>query len=62
MKAETTKIKEVRTYFSISHPIDPARVFTLSDIDMAYALSTTLIDWDGSRQPRSALAAKWDIS
>jgi MarR-like DNA-binding transcriptional regulator SgrR of sgrS sRNA len=58
---QAKEMREIRTYLSISHPIDPARIFTLTDMDMSYALASTLIEWDDSRQIVSALASRWDI-
>jgi MarR-like DNA-binding transcriptional regulator SgrR of sgrS sRNA len=54
--------KEIRTYFSVSEPIDPARVLTMEDTEMSYALATTLVDWDDSKQIISRLAARWTVS
>lgn len=51
--------KEIRTYLSISQPIDPAQVFTLADLDMSYALGSTLVDWDDSKQILAGLASRW---
>jgi len=54
--------KEIRTYFSVSEPIDPARVLTMEDTEMSYALATTLVDWDDSKQILSHLASRWSVT
>lgn len=53
--------KTIKTYMSFGIPIDPAYVKTLVDLDISYALGTTLVDWTPSRELMSGLAASWDF-
>jgi MarR-like DNA-binding transcriptional regulator SgrR of sgrS sRNA len=53
---------EVKTYMSYGLPVDPAKVFTLVDLDFSYALASTLVDWDDSKLPVSGLAERWDYT
>lgn len=52
--------REVRTYMSYGLPIDPAKVFTLVDLDISYALATPLVSLNDAREPISALSDTWD--
>jgi MarR-like DNA-binding transcriptional regulator SgrR of sgrS sRNA len=51
--------REIRTYLSISLPIDPSQVITLSDLEMSYALASTLVELDDSKRVRAGLAKSW---
>lgn len=42
-------------------PIDPASVKTLVDLDIAYAVGTTLTDWTPTRELKSGLAESWEF-
>lgn len=53
--------KEIRTYLSLTRPFDPAYIRTLADLNMSYALSSTLVTWSSDRQPVSLLAKSWKI-
>jgi ABC-type transport system substrate-binding protein len=53
--------KEIRTYVSLTRPFDPAYIRTLADLNMSYALSSTLVTWSSDRQPVSLLAKSWKI-
>jgi ABC-type transport system substrate-binding protein len=46
----------IKTYMSFTYPVDPASVKTLVDLDLSYALSTTLVDWNDSRDLTEGLA------
>ncbi len=46
----------IKTYMSFAYPVDPANVKTLVDLDISYALSTTLVDWNDSRNLSAGLA------
>ena len=35
-------MKEIRTYMSFNFPVDPAKIETLPDVDLCYALGSTL--------------------
>lgn len=59
MTKETNKI--IKTYMSFGLPIDPAHVKTLVDLDISYALGTTLVDWTPSRELTSGLAESWEF-
>jgi MarR-like DNA-binding transcriptional regulator SgrR of sgrS sRNA len=54
-------MREVRTYMSYTWPIDQAKIITLPDMDLSYALASTLVEWGPIKQPYSGLAARWDI-
>lgn len=48
--------KTIKTYMSFGLPIDPANVKTLVDLDLSYALASTLIDWTDSRNLKVGVA------
>ena len=52
--AEQSKI--IKTYMSFGLPVDPANVKTLVDLDLSYALASTLVDWTDSRSLRDGIA------
>ena len=56
----TADTQIVKTYMSFTYPVDPASVKTLVDMDLSYALSTTLVDWDDSRNLTEGLAEPVD--
>ena len=51
-----TDSRTIKTYMSFAYPVDPANVKTLVDMDISYALSTTLVDWSESRSLSEGLA------
>jgi MarR-like DNA-binding transcriptional regulator SgrR of sgrS sRNA len=51
--------RQIRTYMSFGLPIDPANVRTLVDLDLSYALSSTLTEWSDSRELVAGLAKSW---
>lgn len=51
-----TDLHTIKTYMSFNFPVDPASVKTLVDLDLSYALSTTLVDWNDSRHLIEGLA------
>jgi MarR-like DNA-binding transcriptional regulator SgrR of sgrS sRNA len=53
-------MREVRTYMSYTWPIDPAKIIILPDMDLSYALASTLVEWDSSKQKVSGLASHWE--
>lgn len=57
----TNKEKIVRTYVALPKFIDPAYVQTMTDLDLSYALASTLVEWDESRQAVGALSDRWDF-
>lgn len=48
--------KVIKTYMSFGLPIDPSNVKTLVDLDLSYALASTLVDWSDSRTLKQGLA------
>ncbi len=52
--------KAIRTYMSFGIPVDPANVKTLVDLDLSYALASTLVDWTDSRTLKEGLAKPVD--
>ncbi len=51
---------EVRTYMSYTWPVDPAKTITLAEMDLSYALGTTLVEWGPSKQIVAGAASKWE--
>ncbi len=51
--------KTVKTYMQFTLPVDPANVRTLVDLDLSYALASTLVDWSQTRELVSGLAESW---
>ena len=54
--------REIKTYMSFGLPVDPAKVFTLIDLDFSYALASTLVDWNDAKEPISGLAESWQYT
>lgn len=42
-------------------PVDPANVRTLVDLDLSYALSSTLTEWSDSRELVAGIAKSWEM-
>lgn len=55
------KNKAIHTYMAFSLPIDPANVRTLVDLDLSYALSSTLTEWSDSRELVAGITKSWKI-
>ena len=51
--------KQIRTYMQYSLPIDPVRIVTIPDMDISYALGTTLVTWSPLKQVREGIARSW---
>lgn len=51
----------IKTYMQFGLPIDPASVKTLVDLDISYAVGTTLTDWTPTRELKSGLAESWEF-
>lgn len=49
----------VQTYMSFTTPADPAKIQTIPDMDMSYALASTLVEWGPDKQPSAGIAEKW---
>ncbi len=60
MSKETTKA--IKTYMPFSIPVDPANIRTLVDLDLSYALASTLVAWSATKEPVSALAESWEVT
>ncbi len=54
-------MKTVRTYMNFSKGIDPARILTMSDLELSVALATPLVTFNEERQVVAALAEKWTL-
>lgn len=52
----------VKTYMPFTLPVDPANVRTLVDLDLSYALGTTLVGWSQTRELVSGLAESWNVT
>lgn len=59
--AVSESTRELRTYLSFSLPVDPSQVVTLPDLDISYALGSTLVEWDKSKQIQASLASRWTV-
>ena len=46
----------IKTYMSFGVPVDPSNVKTLVDLDLSYALASTLADWTDTRNLNEGLA------
>jgi hypothetical protein len=57
--AESRSMTEIRTYMPFTFPVDPIRISTIPDMDMSYALGSTIVEWDPQKQVSSGLAIKW---
>lgn len=60
MNKETSRT--IKTYMPFTLPVDPANVRTLVDLDLSYALGTTLVGWSPTRELVSGIAKSWTIS
>lgn len=54
-------MKQIRTYMPFTSPTDPAKIVIIPDMDLSYALGSTLVEWDSAKQISSGLAASWQI-
>ena len=59
MTKENTK--SIRTYMAFGLPVDPANIRTLVDLDLSYALGSTLVEWSPGREIVAGLAESWEI-
>jgi MarR-like DNA-binding transcriptional regulator SgrR of sgrS sRNA len=60
-QAKGNSMNEIRTYMHFTFPVDPVRILTIPDMDVSYALGTTLIEWDREKQLSGGLAEKWEV-
>ena len=61
MRANGNQMNEIRTYMEFTYPVDPVHIRTIPDMDISYALGSTLIGWDSEKQITAAIAEKWAI-
>lgn len=61
MPTESKAMNEVRTFMSYTLPVDPAKIQSIPDMDMSYALAGTLVEWDSDKQISAGLAETWRI-
>ena len=57
---EKKTMKQIRTLMSYSYPVDPVRIVTIPDMDLSYALASTLVKWDHDKQFMGAVAESWE--
>jgi peptide/nickel transport system substrate-binding protein len=57
--AKEKTMKQVRTFMSYSFPVDPVRMVSIPDMDLSYALGSTLVQWDKDKQLSGAIASSW---
>lgn len=58
--AKEKTMKQVRTFMSYTFPIDPVRIISIPDMDLSYALGSTLVQWDKDKQISGAIASSWN--
>jgi MarR-like DNA-binding transcriptional regulator SgrR of sgrS sRNA len=61
VKTNDSDSREVRTYLSFSYPVDPAKVITLTDLDLSYALASTLVEWNDGKEITAGLSDHWEV-
>jgi MarR-like DNA-binding transcriptional regulator SgrR of sgrS sRNA len=52
----------IRTYMDYAKDLDPARILTISDLEISVALGSTLVTFDKERQLVTGLASKWEFT
>lgn len=62
-EAKERKMEEkvIRQYIFVPKKIDPAHILTMAELDISMAISSTLVEWDDSRQPVAGLSEKWEV-
>ncbi len=58
-KGKGKAMDTIKTYMSFSE-IDPAHILTMSDLEMSFALGSTLVAFNGDRKMVAGLAEKWE--
>ncbi len=61
MSLNTENTKELKVRLGYSLPVDPSRVQTMADYDLALLLSRTWFDYDDSRKAIPGLIQSWDF-
>lgn len=52
-------MKQIRTYMGYTYPLDPARIFSIADMDLSYALASTPVQWDAEKQIAATVISEW---
>lgn len=52
-------MNELRAYMPFTFPVDPTRIQTVPEMDLSYALTSTLIEWSQDKQIHKGLAERW---
>ena len=60
LKKEAQAMDTVRTYMNFSE-VDPAHILTMADLEISFALASTLVAFDDQRKLVAGLADKWEI-
>jgi hypothetical protein len=58
--SEGRAMNQIRTYMAYSVPIDPAKLEVIPDMDLSYALASTLVEWGPGKKIVSGLALEWE--
>lgn len=58
---EAKTLNEIRTYMPFSFPIDPAKIHSLPDLNIAFALNSTLIERDNEKEISAGLVDRWVV-
>ncbi len=53
--------QEIRMYMPFTSPIDPARIRTMPDMVLSFALGGTLVEWSKSKDIVSAVMGRWEV-
>lgn len=59
-KGKSKAMDTVRTYMNFSE-IDPAHILTMADLEMSFALGSTLVAFNDERKLVAGLAEKWEL-
>ncbi len=59
LASEVPSGKEIRTYMPFTFPVDPAKIHTIPDLNIALALNRTLIERDEEKELSAGLAESW---
>lgn len=58
-KGKAKTMDTIRTYMNFSE-IDPAHILTMADLEMSFALASTLVAFNDERKMVAGLAEKWE--
>jgi len=45
-----------------SASVDPAKIVTIPDMDLSYALASTLVEWSPAKEITAGLASRWEVA